>query len=77
MRHWFARQVAKSFESVDVLLAPATQIVRNRADYLGEGQDDVGQRIGDDKLELFVSLEPAQASHKQPLPPDQPAGRQA
>jgi hypothetical protein len=45
----------------DELLAPATQIVRNRADYLGEGQDDVGQRIADDKLELFVSLEPAQA----------------
>lgn len=49
----------------DELLAPATQIVRNRADYLGEGQDDVGQRIGDDKLELFVSLEPAQAMLQQ------------
>jgi amidase/aspartyl-tRNA(Asn)/glutamyl-tRNA(Gln) amidotransferase subunit A len=24
VRHWFARQVAKSFEDVDVLLAPAT-----------------------------------------------------
>ncbi len=49
----------------DELLAPATQIVRNRADYLGEGQDDVGQRIGDDKLELFVALEPAQAMLQQ------------
>lgn len=49
----------------DELLAPATQIVRNRADYLGEGQDDVGQRIGDDKLELFVAIEPAQAMLQQ------------
>jgi hypothetical protein len=49
----------------DDLLAPATQIVRNRADYLGEGQDDVGQRIADDKLELFVALDPAQAMLQQ------------
>ena len=49
----------------DELLAPATQIVRNRADYLGEGQDDVGQRIADDKLELFVTLDPAQAMLQQ------------
>lgn len=47
------------------LLAPATQIVRNRADYLGEGQDDVGQRIADDKLELFVAVDPAQAMLQQ------------
>lgn len=45
----------------DDLLSPATQIVRNKADYLGEGQGDVGQRVGDDKLELFVTLDPAQA----------------
>lgn len=45
----------------DDLLSPATQIVRNRADYLGEGQGDVGQRVGDDKLELFITLDPAQA----------------
>jgi hypothetical protein len=51
--------------SRDDLLAPPTQIVRNRADYLGEGQDDVGQRIADDKLELFVALEPAQAMLQQ------------
>jgi hypothetical protein len=49
----------------DDLLAPATQIVRNRADYLGEGQDDVGQRIADDKLELFVAIDPAQAMLQQ------------
>lgn len=49
----------------DDLLSPATQIVRNRADYLGEGQDDVGQRIADDKLELFVAVDPAQAMLQQ------------
>ena len=49
----------------DDLLAPATQIVRSRADYLGEDQGDVGQRVTDDKLELFVTLEPAQAMLQQ------------
>ncbi len=49
----------------DDLLSPQTQIVPNRADYLAEGQDDVGQRIADDKLELFVSIEPAQAMLQQ------------
>jgi hypothetical protein len=44
----------------DDLLSPATQIVRNRADYLGEGLD-VGHRVADDKLELFVKIDPAQA----------------
>ncbi len=43
------------------LSAPATQIVRNRADYLGEGQDDIGQRIAEDRLELFVTSDPTQA----------------
>ena len=47
------------------LLSPATQIVGNRADYLGEGQQDIGQRIADDKLELFVSSDPAQAMLQQ------------
>jgi len=47
------------------LVAPATQIVHNRADYLGEGQDDVGQRISEDKLELFVAVDPAQAMLQQ------------
>jgi len=49
----------------DDLLSPVTQIVRNRADYLGEGQSDVGQRIDDDKLELFVTTDPAQAMLQQ------------
>ena len=45
----------------DELMSPATQIVRNRADYLGEGTGDVGQRLADDKLELFITSDPAQA----------------
>lgn len=49
----------------DELLAPATQIVRNRADYLGEGLDDVGQRIAEDRFELFVAIDPAQAMLQQ------------
>jgi hypothetical protein len=45
----------------DELLSPATQVVRSRADYLGEGTGDVGQRVADDKLELFITTDPAQA----------------
>lgn len=52
---------AKRPQPPDDLLSPATQIVANRADYLGEGKQDVGQRVSDDKLELFVNTDPAQA----------------
>jgi len=37
------------------LLDPATQIVRDREDYLGQGLRDIGRRIADDQVELFVS----------------------
>lgn len=47
------------------LTAPATQIVRNRADYLGEGEHDIGQRIAEDRLELFISTDPALAMQQQ------------
>lgn len=49
----------------DELMAPATQIVHSRADYLGEGQHDVGQRIADDRLELFVTGDPALVMQQQ------------
>lgn len=49
----------------DELMAPATQIVHSRADYLGEGQHDIGQRIADDRLELFVTGDPALAMQQQ------------
>ncbi len=43
------------------LAAPATQFVRDREDYLGQGMRDVGRRIADDQVELFVSGDPGQA----------------
>jgi hypothetical protein len=45
----------------DDLLAPRTQIVSDRDDYLGQGRHDVGRRIADDQVELFVSGEVAQS----------------
>jgi hypothetical protein len=39
----------------DDLSAPATQIVRDRDAYLGQGARDVGRRLTDEQLELFVS----------------------
>lgn len=47
------------------LAAPATQIVRDREDYLGQGTRDVGRRIADDQVELFVTGEAAPALQQQ------------
>ena len=49
----------------DDLSAPATQIVRDREDYLGQGLRDVGRRISDEQVEMFVSIEPAAALQQQ------------
>lgn len=43
------------------LNAPSTQLAPTRADYLGEDQREIGKRIADDRLELFVSCDPAPA----------------
>jgi hypothetical protein len=47
------------------LLAPSTQIVRDREDYLGQGLRDIGRRIADDQVELFVTADPASALQQQ------------
>jgi hypothetical protein len=47
------------------LLAPSTQIVRDREDYLGQGLKDIGRRIADDQVELFVTADPASALQQQ------------
>jgi hypothetical protein len=39
----------------------ATMLVASRAEYLGVPRADIGQRVGDDQLELFVDGEPAAA----------------
>ncbi len=41
--------------SREELLNPATQVVADRDAYLGQGQHDVGRRISDDQVELFVT----------------------
>ena len=43
------------------LLAPQTQIVNDRDAYLGQGRHDVGRRISDDQVELFVTTDVATA----------------
>jgi hypothetical protein len=47
--------------SRDDLLAPPTQLVADRDAYLGQGQNDVGRRIAEDQVELFVTTDPATA----------------
>lgn len=47
--------------SRDELNAPSTQIVGDRDAYLGQGRHDVGRRIADDQVELFVATEVASA----------------
>ena len=43
------------------LNAPSTQIVGDRDAYLGQGRNDVGRRIADDQVELFVTGDVAPA----------------
>lgn len=45
--------------SADELAAPSTQIVTDRDAYLGQGRHDVGRRISDDQVELFISADVA------------------
>src|SRR5574337_578785 len=47
------------------LLTPATQVVSDKDVYLGNGASDVGRRVGDDQLELFVVCHPAEAMRQQ------------
>ena len=39
----------------DDLLDPRTQIVSDRDAYLGQGRHDIGRRISDDQVELFIT----------------------
>lgn len=47
------------------LLSPATQVVGDTDTYLGNPLSDVGRRIADDQIELFVSCPPAEAVAQQ------------
>lgn len=49
---------------LDELSAPATQIVRDRDAYLGQSRD-IGRRLTDDQVELFVADEPATALQRE------------
>lgn len=49
------RGSAREPVSREELLAPSTQVVADRDAYLGQGQHDVGRRISDDQVELFVT----------------------
>ena len=43
------------------LLDPRTQFVADREAYLGQGRNDVGRRISDDQVELFIAGDLAQS----------------
>ena len=43
----------------DELLDPSTQIVADAEAYLGQGRHDVGRRIAEDQVELFISADVA------------------
>jgi hypothetical protein len=57
----FPRTEISRHPSREELLAPRTQIVADRDAYLGQGRNDVGRRIADDQIELFVTAEVAQS----------------
>jgi hypothetical protein len=58
---WPPAPARRAVPSRDDLMAPATQIVRNRDEYLGTGEQDVGRRIAEDHFELFVTGDVAHA----------------
>ncbi|MGL6112380.1 MAG: hypothetical protein ACRC2B_19975 [Rubrivivax sp.] len=47
------------------LMSPATQIVGDQDIYLGNASSDIGRRVADDQLELFVVCHPAEAMLQQ------------
>ena len=47
------------------LLSPATQVMGDKDAYLGQTQAEIGQRVSDDQLELFVVCQPAEAMLQQ------------
>jgi len=47
------------------LMSPATQIVGDTDDYLGNANQDIGRRIADDQFELFVVCHPVEAIRQQ------------
>jgi hypothetical protein len=47
------------------LLSPATQIVGDKDVYLGNATHDIGRRVSDEQLELFVVCHPAEAMLQQ------------
>lgn len=50
--------------NADDLMAPATQIVRDRDAYLGQS-NDIGRRLAEDQVELFVGADPAVALQRE------------
>ncbi|MBP6763907.1 MAG: hypothetical protein KA141_02875 [Rubrivivax sp.] len=56
----YSRPERAPASSRDDLTAPQTQIVADRDAYLGQGRNDVGRRIADDQVELFVAGDVAQ-----------------
>jgi hypothetical protein len=47
------------------LLSPATQIVEDKDAYLGNAPADIGRRVAEDQVELFVVCHPAEAMLQQ------------
>ncbi len=45
----------------DDLLSPRTQIVADRDAYLGQGASDIGRRVSEDQVELFITGDIAQS----------------
>jgi hypothetical protein len=58
-------KVAPRVGAHDHPLPPPTQIVQDRDAYLGQGRNDVGRRISDDQVELFVTGDVAQALQRE------------
>ncbi len=60
-----ALPVVRPAPTRSALMEPATQIVTDRSAYLGQGRFDIGQRLAQDHVELFVTGDPGMALQRQ------------
>lgn len=60
-----AHASARTAEPDTELLTPATQLVSDQDAYLGRSGEDIGRRVADDQLELFVVCHPVEAMRQQ------------
>jgi hypothetical protein len=59
------REAEEDYWQATRQVGAATQLIRDKDDYLDTAASDIGRKVGPDQYELFVSCDPAEAMHLQ------------